>query len=107
MKTKIFTLLFAIVASIGTICAKVKIGDLYYNFDDATMTASVTNALRFNGSTEYLTKSIIEFTVAVKVLAAVILGIELIYRFLLLIDFLIRQSYLRNLFPVTAEGKDQ
>ena len=60
MKTKIFTLLFAIVASIGTICAKVKIGDLYYNFDDATMTASVTNALRFNGSTEYLTKSIIE-----------------------------------------------
>lgn len=43
MKTKLFTLLFAIVANVGTIFAeKVKIGDLYYNLDVENKTAEVT-----------------------------------------------------------------
>ena len=46
MKTKIFTLLFAIVTSIGTISAwtyeHVQVGDLYYNIDDVTQQAEVT-----------------------------------------------------------------
>ena len=46
MKTKIFTLLFAIVASIGTMSAEivkyVDIGDLCYNLNTSTKTAEVT-----------------------------------------------------------------
>ena len=42
-KKKIFTLLLAIAASVGTMFAeKVKIGDLYYNLDAANQTAGVT-----------------------------------------------------------------
>ena len=43
MKTKIFTLLLAVAASVGTMFAeKVKIGDLYYNLYSSNGTASVT-----------------------------------------------------------------
>lgn len=46
MKQKLFSLLFAIVASIGAMFAwdyeHVKIGDLYYNFDATNQTAEVT-----------------------------------------------------------------
>ena len=43
MKTKLFTLLLAVAASIGTILAeKVQIGDLYYNLDATNKTAEVT-----------------------------------------------------------------
>ncbi|MGN0226814.1 MAG: leucine-rich repeat domain-containing protein [Paludibacteraceae bacterium] len=42
MKTKLFSLLLAIVASIGTMFAeKVQIGDLYYNLDATNQTAEV------------------------------------------------------------------
>ncbi len=42
MKTKFFTLLLAVAASIGTMFAeKVKIGDLYYNLDATNQTAEV------------------------------------------------------------------
>ena len=43
MKTKIFTLLLAVAASVGTMFASTKIGDLYYNIDAATQTAEVTS----------------------------------------------------------------
>ena len=50
MKTKLFPLLFAIVASVGTIFAeKVKIGDLYYNLDVENKTAEVTRGI-YSGS---------------------------------------------------------
>ena len=42
MKTKLFTLLFAVAASVGTMCASTKIGDLYYNLDTINLTAEVT-----------------------------------------------------------------
>ena len=43
MKKKIFTLLLAVAASVGTMFAeKVKIGDLYYNLDATNQTAGVT-----------------------------------------------------------------
>ena len=43
MKTKLFSLFLSLFVSIGTIFAdKVKIGDLYYNLDDANNTAEVT-----------------------------------------------------------------
>ncbi len=44
MKTKLFTLLLAVAASIGTMFAeKVQIGDLYYNLDATNQTAEVTS----------------------------------------------------------------
>ena len=47
MKTKIFTLLLAVAASVGTMFAEgIKIGDLYYNLNYGT--AEVTYQLRFN-----------------------------------------------------------
>ena len=42
MKTKIFTLLLAVAASMGTMFASTKIGDLYYNLDATNQTAEVT-----------------------------------------------------------------
>ena len=53
MKTKIFTLLFAIVVSIGNVSAeiikRVQIGDLYYNLNTSTKTAEVTYQSRSDG----------------------------------------------------------
>ena len=47
MKTKLFTLLLAVAASVGTILAwdyeRVQIGDLYYNLDATSKTAEVTS----------------------------------------------------------------
>ena len=47
MKTKLFTLLLAVAASIGTMFAwdyeRVQIGDLYYNLDATSQTAEVTS----------------------------------------------------------------
>ena len=43
MKTKIFTLLIAIVASFGTMFASVRIGKLNYNLNSSTQTAEVTS----------------------------------------------------------------
>ena len=44
MKTKLFTLLLAVAASVGTLFAqKVQIGDLYYNLDATNQTAEVTS----------------------------------------------------------------
>ena len=42
MKTKLFTLLLAVAASVGTMFASTKIGDLYYNLDATNQTAEVT-----------------------------------------------------------------
>ena len=42
MKTKLFTLFLALVASVGTMFASVKIGDLYYDLDFTNKTAKVT-----------------------------------------------------------------
>ena len=43
MKTKLFTLLLAVAASVGTMFAETKIGDLYYNFNATNKTAEVTH----------------------------------------------------------------
>ena len=44
MKTKLFTLLLTVAASVGTMFAeKVQIGDLYYNLDATNQTAEVTS----------------------------------------------------------------
>ena len=43
MKTKLFSLLLAIAASVGTMFASTKIGDLYYNLDATNQTAEVTS----------------------------------------------------------------
>ena len=43
MKQKLFTLLLAVTASIGTMFASTKIGDLYYNLDATHQTAEVTS----------------------------------------------------------------
>ena len=49
MKTKLFTLLLAVAASIGTMFAwdyeRVQIGDLYYNLDATNQTAEVTSQI--------------------------------------------------------------
>lgn len=42
MRKKLFTLLFAVSAGVGTMFASTKIGDLYYNLDTETKTAEVT-----------------------------------------------------------------
>ena len=42
MKTKLFTLLLAVAASVGTMFASTKIGDLYYNLNYSNLTAEVT-----------------------------------------------------------------
>ncbi len=51
MKTKIFTLLLAVAASVGTMFAeKVQIGDLYYNLDATNQTAEVTSSsVKYSG----------------------------------------------------------
>ena len=49
MKIKLFTLFLAFVASVGTIFASTKIGDLYYNLDAEHKTAAVTQS----GDDEY------------------------------------------------------
>ncbi len=41
MKQKLFTLLLAVAASVGTMFASIKIGDLYYNLDATNQTAEV------------------------------------------------------------------
>ena len=43
MTTKLFTLLLAVAASVGTMFASTKIGDLYYNLDATNKTAEVTS----------------------------------------------------------------
>ena len=52
MKTKLFTLLLAVAASVGTMFAwdyeRVQIGDLYYNLDATNQTAEVTYQLQWN-----------------------------------------------------------
>ena len=49
MKTKMFTLFFALAASVGTMFAeKVQIGDLYYNLNATDQTAEVTYELGYN-----------------------------------------------------------
>ena len=54
MKTKLFTLLLAVAASVGTMFAwdyeRVQIGDLYYNLDATNQTAEVTSQ---NSSSPY------------------------------------------------------
>ncbi len=53
MKTKLFTLLLAVAASVGTMFAeKVQIGDLYYNLNETDQTAEVTYEL--GGANNYL-----------------------------------------------------
>ena len=48
MKTKLFTLLLAVAASVGTMFASTKIGDLYYNLDATNQTAEVTYQLQWD-----------------------------------------------------------
>jgi len=43
MKTKLFTLLLAVAACVGTMFASTKIGDLYYNLNSTSQTAEVTS----------------------------------------------------------------
>ena len=54
MKTKLFSLMFVIVASIGTICAwdyeNVQIGDLRYNLNETELTAEVTGGGNYSSS---------------------------------------------------------
>ena len=51
MKQKLFTLLLAVAAGVGTMCASTKIGDLYYNLDATNQTAEVTsqNSGKYSG----------------------------------------------------------
>ncbi len=50
MKTRIFTLLLAVAASVGTMFAeKVQIGDLYYNLDATSQTAEVAENRNVSG----------------------------------------------------------
>ena len=53
MKTKIFTLLLAVAASVGTMLAwdyeKVQIGDFYYNLNATNRTAEVTQRIGYEG----------------------------------------------------------
>ena len=55
MKHKLFTLLLAVAASIGTMFASTKIGDLYYNLDATNQTAEVTSQ---NSSSPYWSTTI-------------------------------------------------
>ena len=48
MKQKLFTLLLAVAASVGTMFASTKIGDLYYNLDATNQTAEVTYQLKLD-----------------------------------------------------------
>ena len=51
MKTKLFTLLFALLSASGAFAAGTKIGNLYYNLDENTRTAEVTfEAAPWNGN---------------------------------------------------------
>ena len=49
MKKKIFTLLLAVAASMGTMSASTKIGDLYYNLDATNQKAEVAENRRASG----------------------------------------------------------
>ena len=51
MKQKLFTLLLAVAAGVGTMFASTKIGDLYYNLDATNQTAEVTsqNSGKYSG----------------------------------------------------------
>ena len=52
MKQKLFTLLLAVAASVGTMFAeKVQIGDLYYNLNATNQTAEVTDDGNYSGLT--------------------------------------------------------
>ena len=55
MKTKLFTLLLAVAASVGTMFASTKIDDLYYSFDATNKTAKVTYELRESNNYQGLT----------------------------------------------------
>ena len=56
MKQKLFTLLLAVAASVGTMFAeKVQIGELYYNLDATNQTAEVTSQ---NSSAPYWSTTI-------------------------------------------------
>ena len=46
MKQKLFTLLLAVAASVGTMFASTKIGDLYYNLDIARCSSQRRNHVR-------------------------------------------------------------
>ena len=50
MKQKLFSLLLAIAASVGTMFASTKIGDLYYNLNATKQTAEVTYQLRWDAN---------------------------------------------------------
>ena len=50
MKQKLFTLLLAVTASVGTMFASTKIGDLYYNLNATKQTAEVTYQLRWDAN---------------------------------------------------------
>lgn len=67
MKNKIFTLFFALVASIGTMFAGVvKIGDLYYNLNTSSQTAEVTsqpNGVTVADIPSYVTYNALEYGV--------------------------------------------
>ena len=55
MKTKLFSLLLAVAASVGTMFASTKIGDLYYNLNATDQTAKVTYELRNENNYKGLT----------------------------------------------------
>lgn len=64
MKTKLFTLFLAIVASVfPTFAEKVLIGDLYYNLNDTTHTAEVTSSNNFESNYDVLTTATIPSSV--------------------------------------------
>ncbi len=50
MKKQLLLFLFAIVASVGTMFASTKIGDLYYNLNATYKTAEVTYELKYNAN---------------------------------------------------------
>ena len=50
MKTKLFSLFLALVASVGTMSASTKIGDLYYNLDATNLTAEVTYQYEYDAN---------------------------------------------------------
>ena len=58
MKQKLFTLLLAVAASVGTMFAwdyeQVLIGDLFYNLDATNQTAQVTYQLEWNNNNNYM-----------------------------------------------------
>ncbi len=59
MKQKLFTLLLAVAASVGTMFASTKIGDLYYNLDATNQTAEV--AINSSASGEIIIPSSVTY----------------------------------------------